>query len=84
MYKAIAPHWPGIVRDYAERDVRIAPHVVSEFDRYLRCGILQHGYAFSPIFPTSILMKFIQNDKFLMSLPRLTQNELAVCWIIPV
>ena len=46
MYKAIARHWPGIVRDYAERDVRIAPHVVSEFDRYLRCGILQHGYAF--------------------------------------
>ena len=36
--------WPGIVRDYAERDVRIAPHVVSEFDRYLQCGILQHGF----------------------------------------
>lgn len=44
LYKAIARHWPGIVRDYAERDVRIAPHVVSEFDRYLRCGILQHGF----------------------------------------
>ena len=44
LYKMIAQHWPGIVRDYAARDVRIAPHVHAEFERYLRCGILQHGF----------------------------------------
>ena len=44
LYKAIARHWPGILRDYAERDVRIAPHVVSEFERFLRCGIFQCGF----------------------------------------
>ena len=44
LYKVIARQWPGIARDYAARDVRIAPHVHVEFERYLRCGILQYGF----------------------------------------
>ena len=44
LYKVIAREWPGIKRDYAARDVSIASYVSSEFDKYLRCGILQYGF----------------------------------------
>ena len=44
LYKVIARQWPGIVRDYAARDVRISPHIHAEFERYLRCGLLQYGF----------------------------------------
>ena len=44
VYKVISRQWSGIKRDFAAFDVSIAPHVSSEFDRYLRCGILQYGF----------------------------------------
>ena len=44
LHKIVARQWPGIVRDYACREERIAPHVLSEFERFQRCGIIQYGF----------------------------------------
>ncbi len=44
LYQSLARSWPGIVRDYNAFDEKIPKHVLSEFDRYFRCGILQHGF----------------------------------------
>lgn len=44
MYQAISRSWPGISMAYASEDVPPAPHIESEFKRYLRCGILQYGF----------------------------------------
>ena len=33
-----------VTLDYALADESIAPHIVSEFERYERCGILEHGF----------------------------------------
>jgi hypothetical protein len=43
-YQSLSRSWPGIVRDYNAVDEKIPRHVLSEFDRYFRCGILQHGW----------------------------------------
>ncbi len=44
LYQVLARTWPGVVRDYREAEERISRHVLTEFDRYFRCGILQHGF----------------------------------------
>ncbi len=44
LYQAVARAWPGVRWDYLFAGESVAPHVESEFDRYLKCGILQHGF----------------------------------------
>jgi hypothetical protein len=43
-YQTLARSWPGVVRDFNAADEKISGHVVSEFNRYFKCGILQHGF----------------------------------------
>jgi hypothetical protein len=44
LYQAVARAWPKIEIDHAVTDQSIAPHVTAEFERYKRCGILEHGF----------------------------------------
>jgi hypothetical protein len=44
LYQSVARAWPKIGIDYAISDQSIAPHVTAEFERYKRCGILEHGF----------------------------------------
>ncbi len=44
LYQAVARAWPKIEVEYAVNEQAIAPHVTSEFQRYSRCGILEHGF----------------------------------------
>lgn len=44
LYQTVARVWPGLRAEYAASDAPIAGHVETEFERYLRCGILQYGF----------------------------------------
>ena len=44
LYQAEARAWPKIEVEHAVNEQAIAPHVTSEFQRYSRCGILEHGF----------------------------------------
>ena len=44
LYQSVARAWPKIEMDYAVTDQSISPHVTAEFERYKRCGILDHGF----------------------------------------
>lgn len=44
LYQSVARAWPRILTDYAIEGESIAPHVTSEFDHYLKCGILENGF----------------------------------------
>ena len=44
LYQSVARAWPKIEIEYAINDQSIAPHVTAEFERYKRCGILEHGF----------------------------------------
>ncbi len=44
LYQTVACVWPGLRAEYAASDAPIAGHVETEFERYLRCGILQYGF----------------------------------------
>ena len=44
LYQSVARAWPKIEVEYAINDQSIAPHVTVEFERYTRCGILEHGF----------------------------------------
>ena len=44
LYQSVARAWPKIEVEYATSEQSISPHVTSEFERYKRCGILEHGF----------------------------------------
>ena len=44
LYQSVARAWPKIEFEYATSDQNISPHVTAEFNRYRRCGILEHGF----------------------------------------
>ena len=44
LYQTIARVWPSLRAEYAASDAPFAEHVETEFERYLRCGILQYGF----------------------------------------
>jgi hypothetical protein len=44
LYQTIARSWPRISQEYAIAGEKILPHVETEFDRYLKCGLLEHGW----------------------------------------
>ena len=44
LYQTIARVWPALSMEYAASDVPFADHVETEFERYLKCGILQYGF----------------------------------------
>jgi hypothetical protein len=44
LYQSVARAWQKIEIDYAISEQSIAPHVTAEFERYKRCGILEHGF----------------------------------------
>jgi hypothetical protein len=44
LYQSVARAWPKIEVEYAINEQVIAPHVTSEFQKYTRCGILEHGF----------------------------------------
>ena len=43
-YQTIARVWPGLFMEYAASDAPIADHIETEFERFLRCGILPYGF----------------------------------------
>ena len=43
-YQTVARSWPGVVRDFNVANEKISGHVLSEFDRYFKSGILQRGF----------------------------------------
>ena len=42
--QSVARAWPKIEFESATSDQNISPHVTAEFNRYRRCGILEHGF----------------------------------------
>lgn len=44
LYQTIARVWPGLSMEYSAGDAPIAEHIETEFQRYLRCGILPYGF----------------------------------------
>ncbi|MCX6123520.1 MAG: transposase zinc-binding domain-containing protein, partial [Proteobacteria bacterium] len=44
-YQTLARCWPVVSTLYAANDEGISPYIESEVNRYLKCGILQLGYA---------------------------------------
>ena len=44
LYQSVARAWPKIEIEYGANQQSISPHVTSEFERYKRCGILEHGF----------------------------------------
>jgi hypothetical protein len=44
LYQSVARAWPKIEVEYAMTEKTISSHVTSEFERYKRCGILEHGF----------------------------------------
>ena len=44
LYQSVARAWPKIEVEYATNEQTISPHVTAEFERYTRCGILEHGF----------------------------------------
>ena len=43
LYQLVAEHWPGL-RELAEQVGALPNFVIREFEEYLRCGILAHGF----------------------------------------
>ena len=43
LYQLVAEHWPGL-RELAEQVGALPNFVIREFEEYLRCGILEHGF----------------------------------------
>ncbi len=44
LYQSVARAWPKIEVEYAINEQSISPHVISEFQKYTPCGILEHGF----------------------------------------
>ena len=44
LYQSVARAWPKIEIEYAISEQSISSHVTAEFERYKRCGILEHGF----------------------------------------
>ena len=44
LYQSVARAWPKIEIEYAISEQSMASHVTAEFERYKRCGILEHGF----------------------------------------
>lgn len=44
LYKLIEQHYPDFVAHLAEQDRTLPRHVQSEFEEYLKCGILSYGF----------------------------------------
>lgn len=43
LYQVVARHWPAF-REQAEEAGGLPKFVTTEFDEYLRCGVLEHGF----------------------------------------
>ena len=44
LYKLIEQHYPDFVAHLAEQDRTLPKYVQNEFEEYLKCGILSHGF----------------------------------------
>ena len=44
LYQSVARSWPLVSAIYTANDEPAAPHIESEFKRFVRCGILQYGF----------------------------------------
>ena len=45
LYQSVCAGWPALQAQCAERDRPLPGYVEEEMERYLRCGILAHGFA---------------------------------------
>ena len=44
LYALVHEHYPAFLARLAEEDRALPDHVREEFDEYLRCGVLEHGF----------------------------------------
>ena len=44
LYQVIAQHWPAFQNQLSEADVFLPRFIQTEFQSYLRCGLLKHGF----------------------------------------
>ncbi len=62
LYQTVACVWPGLRAEYAASDAPIAGHVETEFERYLRCGILQYGFVKLKLVPSLQVLLGVSGD----------------------
>ena len=64
LYQVIREYWPEFQAELACQDKYLPAYVTKEFDEYLKCGRLEHGFLrkktptlHHPITPTRLLPK---------------------------
>ena len=44
LYQIVQEYWPEFQAELASNDKYLPAHVIKEFDEYLKCGRLEHGF----------------------------------------
>ncbi len=44
LYQIVEEHYPAFLAQFAARDRELPAYVQREFDEYLKCGLLEHGF----------------------------------------
>lgn len=44
LYQVIREYWPAFLAELASHNKYLPTHVIKEFDEYLKCGRLEHGF----------------------------------------
>ena len=44
LYQVVQEYWPEFQAELASHDKKLLTYVIKEFDEYLKCGRLEHGF----------------------------------------